>query len=45
MSDRDRGKDVEQFGDILRTFINETNKFENKFGTTRDEEQLLAVKK
>ena len=31
---------MEQFDDILRTFINETNKFENKFGTI----QMLAVK-
>ena len=28
ISDRDRGKDVEQFDDILRTFVNETIKFE-----------------
>ena len=32
-------KDVEQFDDILRTFINATNKFENRFGTARDEEK------
>ena len=30
---------------ILRTFVNETNKFENGFGKIRDEEQMLAVKK
>ena len=29
LSERDQAKDVEQFDDILRTFINETNKFEN----------------
>ena len=44
-SERDRAKYVEQFDDILRTFINETNKFENRFGTIRDEEKMLAVKK
>ena len=37
MSERDRAEDVEQFDDILRTFINEMNKFENRFGTIRDE--------
>ena len=36
---------MEQFDDILRTCINETNKFENIFGTVRDEEKKLAVKK
>ena len=36
---------MDQFDDILRTLINETNKFENRFGTIRDEEKLLAVKK
>ena len=45
ISERDRAKDVEQLDDILRTFINETNKFENRFGTIRDEEKILAVKK
>ena len=45
ISERDRAKDVEQFDDILRTFINETNKFENRFGEIRDEEKMLAVKK
>ena len=34
---------MEQFDDILRTFINETNKFENRFGTIRDWEKMLAV--
>ena len=45
VSERDRAKDVDQFDDILRTFIHETNKFENRFGTIRDEEKMLAVKK
>ena len=36
---------MEQFDDILKTFINETNKFENRFGTTRDEKKMLAIKK
>ena len=44
-SERDTAKYVEHFDDILRTFINETNKFENRFGTIRDEEKMLAVKK
>ena len=42
---KDRAKDVEQFDDILRTFTNEMNKFENRFGKIRDEEKMLAVKK
>ena len=37
--------DVEQLEDILRTFINDVNKFENRFGKIRDEEKTLAVKK
>ena len=41
----DRAKDVQQFDDILRTFTNEMNKFENRFGKIRDEEKMLAVKK
>ena len=45
ISEKDRAKDVEQFDDILRTFINEMNKFESKFGSIRDEEKMLAVKK
>ena len=45
ISERDRAKDVEQFDDILRTFITETNKFENRFGIIRDEEKMLAVRK
>ena len=44
-SAKDRAKDVEQFDDILRTLINDTNKSENKFGTIRNEEKMLAVKK
>ena len=32
ISERDSAKDVEQLDDILRTFINETNKIENRFG-------------
>ena len=42
--ERDRAKDVEQFDDILRTFINDTNKFENRFCTVRDDDKMLAVK-
>ena len=30
---------------ILRTFINEMNKHENRFGKLRDEEMMHAVKK
>ena len=45
ISEKDRAKDVEQFDDILRTFINEMNKFESRFGAIRDEEKMLAVKK
>ena len=37
-----RAKDVEQFDDILRTFVNDTNKFENRFGTIRDEEKARS---
>ena len=29
----------------LRTLINETNKFESRFGKIRDEKKMLAVKK
>ena len=36
---------MEQFDDIFRTFINEMNKFESRFGATRDQEKMLAVKK
>ena len=45
ISERDRAKDVQQFDDMLRTLINETNKFGNRFGTIRDEEKMLAVRK
>ena len=31
ISEKDRAKDVEQFDDILRMFVNEMNKFENRF--------------
>ena len=40
ISERDRAKDVEQFDDILKTFNNETNKFENRFGIIRDDEKM-----
>ena len=42
ISDKDRAKDVEQFDDTLRTFMNEMNKFENRFGKIRDEEKMLG---
>ena len=45
ISERDRAQDVEQFDDILRNFINETNKYEGRFGKIQDEEKTLAVKK
>ena len=45
ISEQDRAKDVEQLDDVLRTFINETNKFKNRFGTIRDEEKMFVVKK
>ena len=45
ISEKDRAKDVEQLDDILRTFINEMNKFESRFGAISDEEKMLAVKK
>ena len=44
ISEKDRAKDVEQF-DILRTFTNEMNNFESRFGKIRDKEKMLAVKK
>ena len=44
-SERDRAKDVEQFDDIFMNFINETNKYEGRFGKIRDEDKILAVKK
>ena len=45
IAERDRVKDVQQFDDILRTFVDETNKFENPFGKIRDEEMMFAVRK
>ena len=45
ISEKDRAKDVEQFDDILRTFINEMNKFQSRFGAIRDEEKMFAVRK
>ena len=45
ISEKDRAKDVEQFGDILRTFMHEMNKFENRLCQIREEEKMLAVKK
>ena len=39
ISEKDRARDVEQFDDILRTFTNEMNKLENRFGKIRDEEK------
>ena len=45
ISEKDRARDVEQFDDILRTFANEMNKFESRFGKIRDEEKMLAVQK
>ena len=45
ISERDSAKDVEQFDDILRNFINETNKYEGRSGNVGDEEKILAVKK
>ena len=36
ISEKDRAKDVAQFVDILRTFTNAMNKFENRFGKIRD---------
>ena len=44
ISEKDRAKDVEQFDDILRTFVKDTNRFENKFGMIRDEEKMLQSK-
>ena len=35
ITERDRFKDVEQFDDILRPFINDTNTFENRCGKIR----------
>ena len=41
ISERDRAKDVEQFDDILRNFINETNKYEGTFRQNPHEEKRL----
>ena len=41
----DPAKDVEQFDDRLRMFMNTANSFEDRFGKIRDEERTLAVKK
>ena len=43
ISERGRAKDLEQFDDIFRTILCNTNKFENRFGTNRDEENMFAV--
>ena len=45
ISENDRARDVEQFDDTLRTFTNEMNKFESRFGKIRDHEKMFAVKK
>ena len=34
---KDRANDVDQFDNILRTFVYDTNKFENRLGTIRYE--------
>ena len=36
---------LSQLNDILRTFVNETNTTENRFGKIREKENMLAVKK
>ena len=41
ISERGRAKDV----DILRNFMNETNKYNGRFGEIRHEEKILAVQK
>ena len=45
ISERDRAKDVEQFDDIFGNFINETNKYQGRFGKIRDEETTLGSEK
>ena len=45
ISERDRATDVEQFDDVLRTFINETNTFDNRFGKIEYEGKMLADEK
>ena len=37
ISERDRAKDVEQFDGIFGNFINETNKYEGRFGKIRED--------
>ena len=44
-SRRDRAQDAEQFDDILRTFMNAINKFENRLGKIRGEEKMFVVQK
>ena len=41
ISEKDRAKDVEQFDDILRTFTNEMNKFENRFASSETRRRCL----
>ena len=38
ISERDRAKNVDQFDDVLMTFVKETSQLENMFGKIRDEE-------
>ena len=45
ISERDRAKDVEQFDDILRNFINETNKYEGRFGKFETKRRFWQSKK
>ena len=44
ISERDRAKDLEQLDDIMWTLNDETNRSENRFGTVKDEDRMLAVK-
>ena len=41
ISERDRAKDVKQVDDFLRTSINETSKFENRFGKMPADKKLM----
>ena len=45
ISERDRAQDVEQLDDILRNFINETNKYEGRFGRDSLRRKVLGSKK
>ena len=45
ISERDRASDVEQFDDILRNFINETNKYEGRFWENSRRREDLGSKK